>query len=161
MNGYDRVRGEIFLDWPQFEPIRPSPIEAGIEVQVELREGKGEMLGVEVRALKGEDQVGFCGSISCGEFSRSPEVFTDSLSVKDGYQGRGLGKHILGRSLQEPHRIECRNAAISNDWNDHRALLLHSNFDCHVVDWAYCLSRRWRTRCSTGLDGIAAQPDGA
>ena len=149
MNGYDRVRGEVFLDWPHFEPIRPDPIEAGIEVRVELREGRGKMPGVEVRALRAGDQVGFCGSISCGEFSRSPEVqdwiFTDQLRIEDEHQGRGLGKHILRRSLQEAHRIGYRNAAISNDWDNHRALLFYSNLGYRVVDWTYCLRRRWQT----------------
>lgn len=149
MNGYSRVRGEIFLDWPRYEPIRPGPIEAGIEVRVELREGRGKMPGVEVRALDAGDQVGFCGSISCGEFSRSPEVqdwiFTDSLNVRDDHQGRGLGKHILRRSLQEAHMIGYRNAAISNDWDNHRALLFYSNFGYHAIDWTHSFARRWQT----------------
>ncbi len=146
MNGYVRIKGEIFLDWPGFEPVRPDELEARIEIGVQMRQGRGTRPGIEVRALRAGEQIGFCGSLSCGDFSHSPAVqdwiFTDSLNISDEYQGRGLGKHILRRSLLEAHRLGYRHAAISNDWNNHRAFLFYTNFGYHVADWTYCLSRR-------------------
>jgi ribosomal protein S18 acetylase RimI-like enzyme len=52
-----------------------------------------------------------------------------------------LGRHLLQRSLQEMHRIGYRNASISTDWENHRALLFYSNHGFNVVDWTYCYGR--------------------
>jgi GNAT superfamily N-acetyltransferase len=145
MNGYRRVKGEIFSDWPAFRPLRPDPVDDGIEIQVRFPKGGGSRPGVAVEALREGERIGFCGSRSCGDFSHAPEaqdwIFTDALNVSEEEQGRGLGKAILRRSLVEAHRLGYRNAAISNDWDNHRAFLFYTNFGYRVADWTYCLRR--------------------
>jgi len=145
MNGYLRSAGEIFMDWPDFYPLPLRPIEVEPSISVELAEGRGRLPGITLRATLGGEEVGVCESLSCGEFSRSELVqdwlFTTGLNVKPEYQGRGLGKYLLGRALEEAHSLGYRNASISTDWNNHRAFLFYTNYGYYVVDWTYEFTR--------------------
>src|SRR5205807_3832851 len=123
-------------------PTRP---ELEAEVTLEWREGRGTRPNLRVSALRGGEQIGVCESVSCGEFSGAgaPQegLFVTWLWVREDLQRRGLGRCLLQRNLQEMHRIGCRNASISTDWENHRALLFYSNHGFHTVDWTYCYGR--------------------
>ena len=146
MNGYQRSRGEIFMDWPLFEPALPNPVELPISLSYERPEGRGRLPGVVVRACLGDRVIGTCRSVSCGDFAESGLVqdwiFTNGLNVENEYQGLGLGRHLLTCALHEARDLGYRNASISTDWNNHRAFLFYTNFGYRVVDWTFELRRR-------------------
>lgn len=144
-NGYRRTAGEVFLDWPNFEPIAPQPADIPADIAIEWKPGRGRRPNVLVRARQGEEQVGQCGCKSCGERTAAEEaqdwVMTTSLWVTDRMQGCGLGRHLLQRALQEARGIGYRHAAISTAWDNFRAFLFYSNCGYRVVDWTYGFCR--------------------
>jgi GNAT superfamily N-acetyltransferase len=141
MNGYERVKGEVFLDWPNFEPVDPPEPEVEIDIELEWKKGRGELPGLVLTASRGGKQIGVCECVSCGEFSKVKEVqnwaFTEWIGVEKEHQGRGLGRYLLRRALQEMHGIGYRNAGISTDWKNYRAFVFYTNFGYHVVDWTH------------------------
>jgi len=141
INGYQRVKGEVFLDWPEFEPRRPSEPGFGVDTELEPVQGVGRLPGIKVRALKDGNQVGVCECLSCAEFSKTEELqdwaFTQWIGVERDYQGRGLGRYLLRRALLELHAIGYRHAAISTDWKNYRAFTFYTNFGYSVVDWTH------------------------
>ncbi len=144
-NGYRRIRGEVFLDWPDYEPAEPRPADLPIEVPVQWCQGRGTRPGIKVQACRDGQQIGTCECKSCCEFSRNDDAqdwfFTTSLGVAKEVQGKGLGRYLLQRALQEMHGVGYRHAAISTAWDNFRAFLFYSNHGYHVVDWTYGLSR--------------------
>jgi len=144
-NGYKRSHGEVFLDWPEYpelELIRPG-VEARIVVESE--DGKGKRPDLTLVAKLEDKSVGVCANYSSGRPWR-PDVADDWfhthwLAVDEPYRRRGLGWYLLQRSLAEMRANGYRHAAISTDFENHRALLFYSNFGYHVVDWTYALSR--------------------
>ena len=86
-----------------------------------------------------------CECVSYGEFSRVDEVqdwrFTTWLGVSDKFQGKGLGRYLLQRALQELHRTGYRHASISTDWQNFRAAVFYSNYGYHTVDWTYAVRK--------------------
>ena len=140
-NGYQRVKGEVFLDWPEFEPRTPPEPGFEVETGLELVKGMGRLPGIKVRALKDGKQVGICECLSCAEFSKIDEMedwaFTQWIGVEEDYQGRGLGRYLLRRALLELHSIGYRHAAISTDWKNYRAFTFYTNFGYRVVDWTH------------------------
>ena len=89
--------------------------------------------------------MGVCECVSCGEFSHADGaqdwVFTEWLGVEAEFQGKGLGRYLLQRALQEMHGAGYRHAAISTHWRNYRAFLFYSNYGYRVVDWTYGLRR--------------------
>ena len=144
-NGYRRVAGEVFLDGLNYDPIDPGLTEVDAEISLEWKQGTGARPGLIVLAHQGEERIGVCESVSCGEFSRADEVqdwfFTEWLYISDDMQGKGLGRYLLLRVRQEMHRIGYRHAGISTSWENFRALLFYSNYGYRVVDWTYGLRR--------------------
>ncbi|MHC4249141.1 MAG: GNAT family N-acetyltransferase [Planctomycetota bacterium] len=148
-SGYRRVDGEVFLDWPDFEPPGAGRAEGdagpGVSFVVETRPGRGRLPGLAVRAMRGDAELGHCVSVSAAEYAGAADeedwLFTKDLWVTEAEQGRGLGKALLGRSLAEARPLGYRHAAISTDWRNHRALLFYSNFGYAVVDWTYGFGR--------------------
>ena len=141
MGGYERVRGEVILDWPGFRPAVPPPPEASARTDVTFPEAGGELPGVEVRAWLDGDDVGECVCRSCGEYAPDAEaqrwVEVVGLGVEDNLRGRGWGRYLLLRALGEARETGYRNAAISTWWGNHRALLFYSNYGFRVADWTY------------------------
>ena len=144
--GYQRVAGEVFLDWPGYTPVTPSPAEVTAEVSMEWRQGHGTRPGLTVHACVAGEEVGVCACISGGESSGAADaqdwVFTEWIGVAERMRGKGLGRHLLQRTLQEMHGIGYRHAVISTAWRNYRGLLFYSNFGYHVVDWTYGLQTR-------------------
>lgn len=148
-NGYQRVAGEVFLDWPSYEPIVPSPADVSADISLGWVEGRGTRPGLKVQAhlgqIKGEKEMGVCECVSGGEFSHADDaqdwLHTVWLGVSEEVQGKGLGRYLLQRALQEMHTVGYRHAAISTSWQNFRAFLFYSNYGYRVVDWTYALSR--------------------
>ncbi len=146
VNGYRRTRGEVFLDWPGLEPRQPPPTEVNAVIEVERKERDGRRPDVRVVARLGGDVVGVCNGESAARRTGHPAAdewfFTHWLGVEDEYQGRGLGRHLLQRALNEAHEIGYRNAVISTSWDNYRAFLFYANCGYHVVDWTHGYTRR-------------------
>ncbi|UCC67907.1 MAG: GNAT family N-acetyltransferase, partial [Armatimonadota bacterium] len=84
-------------------------------------------------------------SLSAAEWHDAAEahdwIFTDWLGVEEEMQGKGLGRHLLQRALQEARRLGYRHASISTSWDNHRAFLFYSNYGYRVADWTYEFAR--------------------
>lgn len=68
--------------------------------------------------------------------------FTKWLGVEEEYQGKGLGRYLLQRTLNEMYKVGYRNAFISTNVINYRAQLFYSNFGYKVTDTAYALVKR-------------------
>lgn len=145
LSGYRRCDGEMFLDWPDFEPPASAGAGGDVELTVEPQPGRGRRPGLAVRALHDCAELGRCVSVSAAEYAGAAEeedwLFTKDLWVTEAEQGRGLGKALLGRSLAEARALGYRHAAISTDWRNHRAQLFYGNFGYRAVDWTYGFAR--------------------
>jgi len=141
MNGYERVRGEVMLDWPDFRPVVPGPPDSSADVDVSLPEGRGRLPGVRVRAEIEGTYVGQCACVSGGEYAPDQDaqewVEVVDLRVTRDQQGHGWGRHLLLRALHEAREAGYRHAAISCHWHNDRALLFYSNYGFRVVDMTY------------------------
>jgi len=144
-NDYELFQGEVFLDWPDYEPLEPAPTDVPAEIKVEWEDGRGQRPNVRVRAIRDGGEVGSCYCISDGESSRAPEaqerVFVLELWVTERLQGRRLGRYLLQRALKEAHGKGYRHAAISTDWRNYRAFLFYSNHGFRAADWTYAFRR--------------------
>lgn len=147
-SGYRRVNGEVFLDWPDFEPASPTRPGMEMEVRVEERAGRGRRPGVRVSAHREGKQLGECVCVSAAEWHEYKEahdwIFTNWLGVERWVQGQGVGRYLLQRALREAHRLGYRHAAISTGWKNHRAYGFYSNHGYHMVDWTYQMERPLR-----------------
>jgi len=147
-NGYRRVNGEVFLDWPDFKPVPPTRPGMEVQVSTEERAGPGKRPGLRVWAHRGGKQLGECVCVSAAEWHDAEEahdwVFTNWLGVERWAQGQGLGRYLLQRALREAHRLGYRHAAISTGWKNYRAFAFYSNYGYHMVDWTYQMERRLR-----------------
>jgi GNAT superfamily N-acetyltransferase len=144
-NGYRRVAGEVFLDWPNYAPLEPPPAGVPAEMTVEWVPGRGARPGLLVRARQGERDVGACKCVSCAEYTTAEEaqdwLFVLWVGVETDQQGKGLGRHLLRRALYEMHGAGYRHASISTAVDNYRAALFYTNLRFHVVDWTYGLAR--------------------
>jgi GNAT superfamily N-acetyltransferase len=145
-NGYRRVAGEVFLDWPNYVPVEPPPAGVPAEVTIEWQPGKGVRPGLLVLARQGERDVGACKCVSCGEYTAAAEaqdwLFVTWVGVGWNQRGKGLGRHLLQRALYEMHGVGYRHASISTSVDNYRAALFYTNFGFHVVDWTYGLDHK-------------------
>jgi len=112
------------------------------EETVTWNEGKGERPNSEVRAMRDGKQVAACETVSCQESGDGPGVkdwcFVLGLNVTEAFQGRGLGKYLLGRSLEEMRGVGYRHAGISTSMKNYRAALFYSSFGrVQLGDWTY------------------------
>ena len=141
--GYSRVCGEVFLDWPDFEP---PPVDAalpidGADLRVMEVQGKGRLPGLELRLVRGEVEAARCWHVSAGDFSRAREAqewaFCTSLHVRREFQGNGIGKWLLQTALPLVKERGYRHAAISTASENWRAQSLYGNMGYRSVDWTY------------------------
>jgi GNAT superfamily N-acetyltransferase len=157
LDGYLRIEGEVVLDWPNYEPTPPSPVEPELEIAFEQIPGRGRLPGLVARGGVDGKEVALCRNVGMGKFSRDEAAqdwcFTTWLGVNDEFQGRGLGRFILRRALQEMHAIGYRHASISTDWKNHRAFVFYSNFGYRMADWTYGFRK-------SGLSGVDSSPSG-
>ena len=139
ISGYRRLRGEVFLDWPDLHPPDPGACPIQAEIRIESRPGKGSRADLAVRAVRSQREVGACLCWSGGEFSAHPAaqdwVFVRWLWVDEPLQGLGMGRYLLLRALVEARVLGYAHSAISTDWSNHRAMLLYANTGYRAVDW--------------------------
>jgi len=144
-NGYKVLKGELFMDWLDFEPVSPRGIDLEVDVSLDWQEGRGSRPGLLVSACQGAEQVGKCLCESGGDYARDPAAqdwaFVKSLNVVDRMQGRGLGCHLLQRALREMHAVGYRHAVISTALDNYRAMLFYANYGFHGVDWTCAMKR--------------------
>ncbi len=145
-NGYERSAGEVFLDWPDFEPPELSEAPVEFELRRKLLPGETQRPGFCLLAFQGERQIAECWNASCGE--RAPGsaaedwCLTTWLCVEEAYRGQRLGAHMLALALAEMRELGYPHAAISTSWTNHRAQLFYANFGYHTSDWTYAVSKR-------------------
>ncbi|MDE0042138.1 MAG: GNAT family N-acetyltransferase [Candidatus Poribacteria bacterium] len=140
-NGYRRHMSEVFLNWTDFSvTLTPSKEPITLTVNWEQKEGE-ERPNCDVFAHLDGKQVGVCESVSGGRFSRHADaqdwLVTIWLDVYGAFQGQGIGRHLLQRSLQEMHNVGYRHAAVSTNGENYRALLFYGNCGYRVADWTY------------------------
>ena len=144
-NDYTKIGGEVFLDWTDYTPDPPDPIDLSFEVKLEWKQGRGRLPGLIARAMQDDEQLGQCFSPSCGEYSNADEVqnwlFTEWLGVNEEVQGRGLGRYLLQYVRQAMHAMGYRHAGISTSWVNYRAFQFYSNYGYRVSDWTYAWAR--------------------
>lgn len=143
-NGYERQVGEVFLTWRDYAR-NPVALALAVDVSVEWEPGRGEYPNVSIRAVREGVEIGICQSVSGGEFSNHPDAqpwfHTTWLGIHDEFQGQGLGRYLLQRTLQEMRDVGYRHAAISTSWKNYRAFLFYSNLGYRVSDWTYALAK--------------------
>ena len=61
--------------------------------------------------------------------------------MTEEFQGRGLGRCLLRRTLAEAQAAGYRHAVISTDWRNHRAFLFYTNHGFGLSDWTYAWER--------------------
>lgn len=145
-NGYRRIAGEVFLDWPDLDLLGPTKPGLSAEIAVHWRETPGRRPVVTVKAVQGGKEIGVCTCDRIADYTSDEAArdwfFTSWLGVEREHQGQGLGKYLLQRALMEMRGAGYRHAAISTAWDNYRAFVFYSNVGYHVVDWTYGLSRK-------------------
>jgi ribosomal protein S18 acetylase RimI-like enzyme len=142
MNGYKPAgEGEIFLEYlnyPVAMPVFPDP---AVEVQVQAKEGRGDLPNITVRALRDGKEIGSCIALSGGDFCHAREVqdriFVDGLGVTGKEQGQGWGRYLLTRTLWEARQLGYRDTVISTGKRNYRAQLFYTNYGYRVTDTVY------------------------
>ncbi|MFC1717942.1 GNAT family N-acetyltransferase [Candidatus Poribacteria bacterium] len=143
MNGYKVNEGEIFMEQPDYSIIEPVLPDHQVEIVVEQKPGRGVLPGLLVQAFRDGEEVGSCESGSCGDCCKTGEVqdwfFVHWLGVDRHDQGKGWGRYLLQRTLWEMRKIGYKNAIISTDITNPRALLFYTNYGYRVSDTVYGL----------------------
>lgn len=139
-NGYHASNGEVFLDWPDFEPEQPGDVvDLDYQPVAMLEPSVGQLPNITVAAFLDGQRIGVCELLSASEFSRQPEMeevaFCMWLGIEEPFQGKRLGRILLGGALVEAKKAGYRHAAISTAWDNHRALLFYANHGFRAVDW--------------------------
>ena len=110
-----RSDGWVCFDWQDYS-VTPIPLTVPVTLSVHWKEGRGARPNCDVVAHL-MVRIGVCQSVSAGEFSSHPDAQnwfdTTGIDVEDAFQGRGIGRHLLQRSIQEMHKVGYRHAAIS------------------------------------------------
>jgi len=145
LNGYRKSGGEVFLDWPDFEPVQPAPTDVAAEIVVQRTDVPGRRPNIVVKAVADGKQLGVCACEGVGRYTDDPAAgewfFVHWLGVERACQGRGLGKHLLERALVEHGAAGYRHGTISTAWDNYRAFVFYSNLGYRVVDWTYELRK--------------------
>ena len=146
VHGYRNCGGEIFLDWPDMNPAPEAPaLEVSCAISVEQIDGSLSLPGLKVQAQIDDQVIATCVLVNGGEGARHPEAegyaFCDWIGVEEPWQGRGLGRHLLWRSLREACALGYRHGAISTSTDNYRALVFYSHNGFHAVDRTYQFER--------------------
>jgi GNAT superfamily N-acetyltransferase len=141
MNGYEINEGEVFMGEREYSAVEPALPDDQAEVVVKQRPGRGVLPGLVVQALRDGEEIGVCECISAGDCCQASEAqdwfFTEWLGIESEEQGKGWGRCLLRRARWEMRKIGYKNAAISADWKNYRALLFYTNYGYRVTDTVY------------------------
>lgn len=144
-NGYAVHSGEVFMDWRDFEPPSAGDVPSDTDVTLDWETGRGTMPNLTVKALRGDEQLGYCACSSGGDYSRHADsqdwAFVRSLNVIDAEQGKGLGRYLIMRALSEMNVAGYRHAVISTSVDNYRAMLFYGNYGFRAVDWTQAFAR--------------------
>lgn len=139
--GYRRARGEVFLDWVDFEHQISARPRADTKVSTKKLDGAGPRPDIQVVAHVRDEIVGTCDCMSLAARTDADEardwIFTTWLGVEEEHQGKGLGRLLLNRALHEAYALGYRHAAISTASDNHKACLFYSNIGYRISDWTY------------------------
>ena len=140
-HGYERVSGEVFMDWDDYGLAEREAPPLSIDVAGETSTGRGTLPGLTNRALLDGEEIGECTIVSCGEYADQEAVqdrlFVASLDINEPYQGRRLGVYLLRKTLNDAYEIGYRHAAISTAMDNARAFVFYTNYGFRVSDWTY------------------------
>ncbi|MAE61657.1 MAG: hypothetical protein CMJ49_09915 [Planctomycetaceae bacterium] len=142
---YQKSGGEVFLDWPNMNPVAPP--RPNIDFTLEWHEPTvpGCQPRLILNATDGSEILGACELRSGSDFSDHPDAaaftFCDELWVVDPLQGRGLGKFLLATALIEARQRRHPHASISTAVDNHRAFQFYTHHGFHVADWTYEFAR--------------------
>jgi len=143
--GYEAEHGEVFMRMPEIDVEVPEP-PAGAEVEIEEDSRRGELPGVETRALMDGRKIGECGIRSAGEYVSAAAAqrtcFVLWLGVEAEWQGKGLGRVLLMKALEHAKELGYESAVISTDQGNHRALTFYTNYGFRVTDTLYGLAKK-------------------
>jgi len=130
---------------PEIDVEVPEP-PAGAEVEIEEDSRRGELPGVETRALMDGRKIGECGIRSAGEYVSAAAAqrtcFVLWLGVEAEWQGKGLGRVLLMKALEHAKELGYESAVISTDQGNHRALTFYTNYGFRVTDTLYGLAKK-------------------
>jgi GNAT superfamily N-acetyltransferase len=124
---------EIFYDWQDFlvPQVRKPELDFVIDVQ-EQEILHHDLPGVEVTAPQEDGNwAGRCIMLRVDE----DWCICDRLDVIEPLQGRGIGKYLLARGMEEMRKQGCRHSLISTGSSNYRAQLFYSNFGFAFCDW--------------------------
>ena len=145
-NKYQVSRGEVFLEWRDFPHLEPGPCPVPGTIRIEHLDSPGELPDIHLQFFSDDTRIGECRNVSCAHYQHGMEmsrtIFTTWLGIAEPYQGRGLGRHLLFRALQEARETGYRHALISTALPNHRAFLFYAYCGYRLVDWTYELTRR-------------------
>ncbi len=142
--GYSKSGGEVFLDWPDMQPVSPADT-SGLDYDLCVEEHPRGLPGLLLRAMQGTEEIGECLLEGGSAFSPAPAAaafaFCNQLNVADAVQGRGLGRFLLAHGMCLARERGYRHGAISTAHDNDRAFLFYANHGFRVVDWTYEFTR--------------------
>ena len=144
-NGFSKAGGEVCMDWDDFE-VEPCEAPVAVEVVSTTKEDGAPRLSMKNAAVLSGVEIAACRIGSCGRWSQAEEIqdrfLVDSLSVEEPYQGQGLGRWLLLKTMQDAKELGYKHAAISNAVANYRAFMFYTNYGFHVTDWTYGWEKR-------------------
>ena len=140
VNGFERRDGEVFMDWSDYD-VDPSEPSFPVTVKGNIGDETDYRRSLENVAILDREAVAHCEIGSCGRWTDAEEVqdrlFVHWLGVEDKYQGKGLGRYLLLRTMKDAKELGYRHAAISTAVDNHRAFVFYTNCGFRVTDWTY------------------------
>lgn len=141
MNGYKINEGEIFMSEPNYSVTEPILPDSKVEIAVRQQPSHGILPGMLIQIFCDGEEIGICRSTSAGDCVQATEAqdcfFIHWLGVERKEQGNGWGRYLLQKTRWEMRKIGYRNAVISTDILNHRALLFYTNYGYRVSDTVY------------------------
>lgn len=140
-HGYRVADAETFLLWEEYEDGPTCAPDPCADVTATTTDGGGDLPDFTVAATLEGETFATCISHSVGHYSLAPAAqgtfFTTWLGVADDRQGVGWGRFVLTRALHVGRNLGYRDAVISTDAQNYRALLFYTNLGYRVVNTGF------------------------
>jgi GNAT superfamily N-acetyltransferase len=146
-NGFTPKTPEVFLqqEIPKIGRLTPPEGDVGIDIR-ELP--GGQRPGLEVRAIRGGNEIASCyaesGGAFCQHASAQEVLFVDGMSVTEDATGKGLGRYLMLRMFQESRALGYLKAVTATELANTRALLFYTNLGYKTTDMVYALTKNLR-----------------